>query len=121
MPYAWPGQGCAGWVWNRGSPSGSRLTSYRPHRRRAPTRHAVTAERAVLTRLAGGCRLPVAAFARVEGAQLSLEAAIAAPDGRRIETAAGKGLVTDAESLGKSLAEDLLGRAADLIRGAQER
>jgi len=75
----------------------------------------------VLTRLAGGCRLPVAAFARVEGAQLSLEAAIAAPDGRRIETAAGKGLITDAESLGKSLAEDLLGRAADLIRGAQER
>jgi len=87
----------------------------------APTRHAVAAERAVLTRLAGGCHLPVAAFARIEGTQVSLEAAIAAPDGRRIETAAGKGLITDAEGLGRSLAEDLLGRASDLILEAQER
>ena len=87
----------------------------------APTRHAVAAERAVLTRLAGGCHLPVAAFARIEGTQVSLEAAIAAPDGRRIETVAGKGLITDAEGLGRSLAEDLLGRASDLILGAQER
>ncbi len=86
----------------------------------APTRQAVTAERAVLTRLAGGCRLPVAAFARIEGAQVMLEAAIAAPDGRRIETAAGRGPVTDAEALGRSVAEDLLDRAADLIRGVTE-
>ena len=60
-------------------------------------------------------------FARIEGTQVSLEAAIAAPDGRRIETAAGKGLITDAEGLGRSLAEDLLSRASDLILEAQER
>jgi len=113
-----PAQGALGVQVRTGDRRAAVLAGAADH---APTRHAVTAERAVLTRLAGGCRLPVAAFARVEGAQLSLEAAIAAPDGRRIETAAGKGLITDAESLGKSLAEDLLGRAADLIRGAQER
>src|SRR2546422_5261370 len=39
---------------------------------RAPTRPPGTAEPAVLTPLAGGCRLPGAAFARVAGAQLGL-------------------------------------------------
>lgn len=113
-----PAQGALGVQVRTGDSRAARVAAAADH---MPTRHAVTAERAVLVRLAGGCRLPVAAFARVDGARLSLEAAIAAPDGRRIETAAGKGLVADAETLGKSLAEDLLGRAADLIREAQER
>lgn len=47
----------------------------------AGTRAAVTAERAVLRTLGGGCMLPVAAWARVEDGVLAVEASATAPDG----------------------------------------
>ena len=48
-----------------------------------PTRVAVTAERAFLARLEGGCVVPVAALGRVEGETLHLEALISDLEGRR--------------------------------------
>ena len=48
-----------------------------------PTRLAVTAERAFLARLEGGCVVPVAALGRVEGDSLHLEALISDLEGRR--------------------------------------
>ena len=42
----------------------------------------VRAERAVLARLAGGCTVPVAAYATLQGEQLFLRAALGGPDGR---------------------------------------
>ncbi len=42
------------------------------------------AERAVMARLEAGCHAPVGALARVEGAELHVEAVVAALDGSRL-------------------------------------
>jgi hydroxymethylbilane synthase len=74
----------------------------------APTRTAVTAERAFLARLEGGCVVPVAALGRVEGNGLHLEALISDLDGRRLLRDSVRGPVNETARLGKSLAESLL-------------
>jgi hydroxymethylbilane synthase len=77
-----------------------------------PTSAAVVAERAVLTSLGGGCRLPLGVWARLEpvdGAEgwlrLVLLAALATPDGLR--TVELDGPPGDAEALGARAAERL--------------
>jgi len=50
----------------------------------APTRAACTAERALLFALGGGCQVPIAAHAVVEGDTLRLDALVAALDGGRV-------------------------------------
>ncbi len=74
----------------------------------APTRAAVTAERAYLERLGGGCDLPCGALAHAtaDGA-VELEALLASLDGRIVLRASGTG--SDPEALGAEVAERLLG------------
>ncbi len=72
------------------------------------THAAVTAERAFLARLEGGCVVPVAALGRVENDALHLEALISDLEGRRLLRDFVRGPVTDAAALGSSLAETLL-------------
>ena len=72
------------------------------------TRTAVTAERAFLARLEGGCVVPVAALGRVEGDNLHLEALISDLEGRRLLRDSVSGPVTDAAQLGTRLADSLL-------------
>jgi len=72
------------------------------------TRTAVTAERAFLARLEGGCVVPVAALGRVENDALHLEALISDLEGRRLLRDFVRGPVTDAAALGSSLAETML-------------
>jgi hydroxymethylbilane synthase len=74
----------------------------------APTRVAVTAERAFLARLEGGCVVPVAALGRVAGDTLHLSALISDLDGRRLLKDARTGPAAQAGSLGTELAESLL-------------
>ena len=50
----------------------------------AGTRAAVTAERALLAVLEGGCQVPIGAFAHLEGASIHLLAIVASPDGQRV-------------------------------------
>ena len=50
-----------------------------------PTRLAVTAERAFLEALGGGCSLPVGALALVREQGIELQGVIASPDGTRIQ------------------------------------
>ena len=50
----------------------------------AETRTAVTAERAMLEVLGGGCQVPIGAHAQVEGAKIHLRAIVASPDGSRL-------------------------------------
>ena len=76
----------------------------------APTRMAVTAERAFLARLEGGCVVPVAAHGRVEGDSLTLEALISDLDGRRFLKHRLQGPSEDAAFLGGRLADHLLDR-----------
>jgi hydroxymethylbilane synthase len=73
-----------------------------------PTRQAVTAERAFLARLEGGCVVPVAARGRVAGEVLHLEALISDLEGRRVLRAQETGPVDEAAALGTRMAEDLL-------------
>jgi hydroxymethylbilane synthase len=73
-----------------------------------PTRVAVTAERAFLARLEGGCLVPVAALGRVAGDSLVLEALISDLEGRLLLRDRRTGPVAVAAGLGTSLAEDLL-------------
>jgi hydroxymethylbilane synthase len=75
-----------------------------------PTRLAVTAERAFLARLEGGCVVPVAALGKVQGDFLHLEALISDLEGRRLLRESLRGPVTAAAALGSSLAESLLAR-----------
>ena len=76
----------------------------------APTNTEITAERAFLRWLGGGCRLPIAALGKLEGDKLSLEGLVASPQGSGIIRDKVKGTVFEAEELGKKLAEMILER-----------
>jgi hydroxymethylbilane synthase len=71
----------------------------------ATTRIAVTAERAVLISLGGGCLLPLGAWARVEDGRLVLTAALVV-DGA-IRRAEGSGSLDAPEALGEMVAARL--------------
>lgn len=73
-----------------------------------PSRIAVTAERAFLERLEGGCLVPVAALGTVTGERLTLEALISDLDGRTVLRQKTSGLVREAAVMGRELAERLL-------------
>ena len=68
----------------------------------------VRAERALNNRLNGGCQVPVAGFAELDGDQIHLRGLIGYPDGSVIYRAEMTGSVADAESMGIAVAEDLL-------------
>jgi hydroxymethylbilane synthase len=74
----------------------------------SPTRIAVTAERAFLERLEGGCLVPVAALGKVNASHLTLEALISDLDGRHLIREGAAGPVEEADALGRDLAERLL-------------
>jgi hydroxymethylbilane synthase len=78
----------------------------------APTRQAVDAERAFLTGLGGGCAVPIAAHATVEGAQLHLRGRVTATDGSRQVHVELAGPMDDAAGLGSRLAEKALAEGA---------
>jgi len=74
----------------------------------AETRIAVTAERAVLASLGGGCQVPIGAHAIVEGNRLHLRAIVVSPDGSRMIRKETSGSIGDAEALGRSVGGELL-------------
>src|SRR5882672_4715206 len=78
----------------------------------------VRAERAVLARLSGGCTVPVAAYALLEGEQLWLRALPGGPDGRggvEMVRAERRGPTLDPESLGQSVGEALLDAGGGML------
>lgn len=79
------------------------------------TRIAVTAERAFLRRLHGGCQVPAGALARVEGHAIALSGVVAALDGKSLFRDRVVGPPADPEGLGAGLAEALLARGADRV------
>jgi hydroxymethylbilane synthase len=86
----------------------------------APLHHAdtadrVMAERALNKRLEGGCQVPIACFAELEGDQLWLRGLVGEVDGSRVLTTEIRGPRTQAESLGIAAAEDLLAQGAGEI------
>jgi hydroxymethylbilane synthase len=89
----------------------------------APLAHAettlrVTAERAMNETLNGGCQVPIAGYAVLEGDQLYLRGLVGEPDGSEILRAEIRGASSRARELGVELAEQLLSRGADRILAA---
>jgi hydroxymethylbilane synthase len=82
------------------------------------TRLAVTAERAFLARLEGGCTVPLAAHARVNGDRIALDGLVGRPDGSKVVRARREGAAADAERIGTELAEALLASGAREILAA---
>jgi hydroxymethylbilane synthase len=82
---------------------------------------ALTAERAVVTRLGGGCQMPIGAYATITGDQVSVVAIVVSPDGARAERAETEGNVSDAEAVGAAAAERLLADGAGEILEAVTR
>jgi hydroxymethylbilane synthase len=71
----------------------------------AATFHAVTAERAFLRAMGGGCQSPVGAYAQVSGNQVSLKAI--SFHGKKPKRAQGKKAAAAAEALGQQIAKKL--------------
>lgn len=71
----------------------------------------LSAERAFLARLDGSCETPIAGLAEIEGGTLRLRGEILRPDGSESISGERRGLISDAASLGRDLAEELLSRA----------
>jgi hydroxymethylbilane synthase len=93
------------------------------------TRLAVSAERALLARLQGGCQVPLGALAQLRGDALELAAAVCALDGSRELRARGSQPaapgarleVSDAVTLGERVADELIAAgAAELIARQRE-
>lgn len=79
------------------------------------TQTTVTAERAFLQRLEGGCQVPIAAHATLSDAGLVLDGLVASVDGKTILRDQIEGTNQQAHALGVQLAERLLARGADKI------
>jgi hydroxymethylbilane synthase len=72
------------------------------------SRIAVTAERAVLRAMGGGCQVPMGAYATVAGDVVHLRAIIVSPDGSQMIRKQAQGAASDAERIGCALGEELL-------------
>lgn len=70
-------------------------------------RLAITAERAFLAQIGGGCQVPVGALARLEGDELILDGMIGARDGRLVR-GRRHGPAAEPARLGAALADELL-------------
>jgi hydroxymethylbilane synthase len=76
---------------------------------------AVSAERAFLKKLEGGCQVPIAAYARIFGTSLQIDGLVGTIDGKRFIRHHLEGPIEIAESLGIELAEILLEKGAKEI------
>ena len=76
------------------------------------TTQRVTAERALNQRLNGGCQVPIAAFAEIDGNSLRLRGMVAQPDGQQLLFADETGTPDQAHAIGLRAAESLLAQGA---------
>jgi len=79
------------------------------------TRAAVTAERALLAELEGGCQVPLGAWGRIENGALRLDARVLAADGSECIERHASGAAANAEEIGRSLGRELLDAGADRL------
>jgi hydroxymethylbilane synthase len=82
------------------------------------TMRAVKAERALLADVQGGCRLPLGAWARIEGDEMVLDACVLSVEGTESVRRHGRKVcssIRDAELLGREVACELLGAGADRL------
>jgi len=80
----------------------------------------ITAERAFLRSLEGGCQVPIGGFAVLEGEEILLQGFVGDLEGKKIIRDFVRGKKEEAEDLGKRLAEKCLQNgAAEILRDAR--
>jgi hydroxymethylbilane synthase len=97
-----------------------RSADHEIHALLAPLHHQdtatrVTAERALNKHLNGGCQVPIACYAVLEGDQIWLRGLVGDPSGGLLLSAQARAPRGDAEALGVRVAEDLLSQGANDI------
>jgi hydroxymethylbilane synthase len=80
-----------------------------------PSAIAVSAERAFLKKLEGGCQVPIAAFARIIDSTIHIDGLVGTIDGKRLIKHHLEGTIDQGVLLGTELAEILLGKGAKEI------
>ena len=80
-----------------------------------PSEDAARAERAMLSALKGGCRVPVGALGAVEATKVRLQGVVASPDGALLYRGEAQG--EEPEEVGWRLAWALLERGAAMVLG----
>ncbi|HEX5340375.1 MAG TPA: hydroxymethylbilane synthase [Gammaproteobacteria bacterium] len=78
----------------------------------ADTWQRTLAERALNRALSGSCVVPLAGYAELEAGQLHLRGRVGMPDGSRMIEGEIRGPAVQAETLGRTLAADMLARGA---------
>ena len=106
------GQGAVGIECRSDDPTVNQLVAALNH---VPTQIRVNAERAMNHRLEGGCQVPIAGHAVLEGDELLLRGLVGYPDGSHVVRGEIRGAAARAADLGIALADDLLARGAAAI------
>lgn len=83
--------------------------------RHGPTEVAVTAERAFLKKLEGGCQVPIAGLAVAAEGRVKMEGLVGTVDGSRIIREETEGPEEDAGKIGVALAEVIIGKGGGEI------
>ena len=76
---------------------------------------AIEAERSFLTRLEGGCQVPIGVYATIEGNTMRLRGLVGSLDGKQVLKAEQTGSTEDPRALGFELAGEILEMGADKI------
>ena len=85
------------------------------------TYYRVMAERAMNTRLQGGCQVPIGSFAEIQNGRLSLRGLVGNPDGSDILFADSEGALDEHTVIGNRVAESLLAQGAgDILRALEQ-
>lgn len=84
----------------------------------AETDACVRAERAFNAYLEGGCQVPIAGFATLEGDRVSIEGRVGSVDGKTLLVSKLQGDIAEAEQLGVLLAQDLIRQGATELLAA---
>ncbi|WP_029459728.1 hydroxymethylbilane synthase [Solidesulfovibrio alcoholivorans] len=105
-------QGALGIEYRLDDPETAAMLAFFDH---PESRDAVAAERAFLARLEGGCQVPIAAHAVLDGDALILSGLVAHPDSGETYRDTVNGRRADAAALGRALADTLLARGAKAI------
>jgi hydroxymethylbilane synthase len=79
------------------------------------THYAVSAERALVTKLNGGCQVPIGAYAIIEDGLIILKGLVASLDGKTIYKSEKIGPIDDAINVGQELGNELLKMGANYI------
>jgi hydroxymethylbilane synthase len=79
------------------------------------THYVVSAERALVTKLNGGCQVPIGAYAIIEDGLIILKGLVASLDGKTIYKSEKIGPIDDAINVGQELGNELLKMGANYI------